>query len=189
MLKKLVTLTFLISINLFSINYELSKSTDDFNSALSYPMDNYNLRLDRGNSLLDQTHKITVSTSFNLFKKLEVAPSYRIESGFPYNVTTGYDNNRDSVFNDRPSGFSRNSERGEFLKQVDVRLQWRFPLRYLGFKTADQTRALRMNLNILNLLNTSNLRNYVGVETSPYFRQATYANPSRSIRFGLFLNF
>lgn len=175
-------------VNIFG-NYVLSDITDDFNNALSLPMDNYNLRLERGTSSLNQKHKINIGLTFDLFKKINISPSYRIESGQPYTIITGKDDNGDFIFNDRPSGISRNSERGEFLKQLDVRFRWKLPTQYLGFKITDQIRSLNLNVNVQNLLNTSNLRNYVGVQTSPYFRQPTSANMPRSIQFGLSFNF
>ena len=175
-------------VNIFG-NYVLSDITDDFNNALSLPMNNYNLRLERGTSSLNQKHRINIGLTFDLFKKINVSPSYRIESGQPYTITTGEDDNGDLVFNDRPTGISRNSERGEFLKQLDVRFRWKLPMQYLGFKSTDQRRSLNLNINVQNLLNTSNLRNYVGVQTSPYFRQPTSANTPRSIQFGLSFNF
>lgn len=171
-------------VNIFG-NYELAGNIDDFNNALSLPMDNYNLRLERGTSGLNQKHKVNIGLTFDLFKKINVSPSYRIESGQPYTIITGKDDNGDLVFNDRPSGISRNSERGEFLKQLDVRFRWKLPMQYLGFKGVEQRRSLNLNMNIQNLLNTSNLRNYVGVQTSPYFRQPTSANMPRSLQFGL----
>ncbi|MGI8467598.1 MAG: PEGA domain-containing protein, partial [Pyrinomonadaceae bacterium] len=54
-------------INMYA-NYQLAKNTADFFSPLSLPMDNYNLRLDRGLSNLDQTHKLNVSFNFDILK-------------------------------------------------------------------------------------------------------------------------
>lgn len=170
-------------VNLFA-NYELSKLTDDFSSPLSLPMDNYNLRLERGLSNLDQRHKFNFTFNFNLFKKINISPSFKLESGFPYTITTGMDNNGDTVFNDRPQAIARNSERGEFLKQVDIRARWKMPIRYIGLKE-NKRKSLSLNVNVRNLLNTANLTNYVGIQTSPFFNKATTAHPPRSIDLGL----
>ncbi|MGI8469166.1 MAG: hypothetical protein ACR2N3_12015, partial [Pyrinomonadaceae bacterium] len=159
----------------------------DFFSPLSLPMDNYNLRLDRGLSNLDQTHKLNVSFNFDILKNINISPSFRLESGFPYTITTGKDDNGDTVFNDRPIGIGINSERGEWLKQADVRIRWKFPVKYFGI--TDKRRSLSLNANVRNLFNTANLINYVGVQTSPYFRQATSARNSRSIELGLSFGF
>jgi hypothetical protein len=174
-------------INMFG-NYQFGKDTADFSSPLSLPMDNYNLRLERGVSSLDQTHKLNLSFNFDLFKKINVSPSLRLESGFPYTITTGKDDNGDTVFNDRPNGIGRNTERGEWLQQVDLRFRWKFPMKYFGLKET-QRRSLSFNTNLRNLLNTANLTNYVGIQTSPFFRKPTSARNPRSIEFGLSFGF
>ena len=48
----------------------------------------------------------------------------RYESGTPYNITTGFDDNGDDVINDRPDGVGRNSARGDGPLNVDLRLSW-----------------------------------------------------------------
>lgn len=166
-------------------NYQLAKLTSDFSDALSLPMDNYNLRLDRSPSDLDQRHKLDLSFNFDIWKKIKATPAFRLESGLPYTITTGRDNNGDTVFNDRPFGIGRNTGRGEWLKQIDLRLQTKLPIRYLGFKGKSEKRSVNLNANIRNLFNTDNLTNYVGVQTSPFFGRATLARPARSIDFGL----
>ena len=171
------------------INYQLSKKNSDFSSALSLPFDNYNLGLERGISNLDQPHKINISFNFNVLKTITVSPSIRIESGYPYTVTTGRDDNGDTVFNDRPFGLARNSERGEWLKQADLRMSWKMPLNYLGIVKESNIKSLGLNINVRNLFNTSNLTNYVGVQTSPFFKRPSSAQNPRSIQFGLSLRF
>jgi hypothetical protein len=46
----------------------------------------------------------------------------------PYNITTGLDNNGDTVFNDRPLGVDRNSARGASQWNVNLRLNRSFNL-------------------------------------------------------------
>lgn len=166
-------------------NYQLAKLTADFSDALSLPIDSRNLRLERGVSNLDQRHKLNLSFNFDVFKKIKVSPSFRLESGFPYTITTGRDDNGDTVFNDRPLGVGKNTARGEWLKQVDVRFQWKLPMKYVGFAGKNDKRSINLNANLRNLFNTANLTNYVGVQTSPFFGRATLARPARSIDLGL----
>lgn len=166
-------------------NYQLAKRTSDFSDALSLPTDSYNLRLDRGAADLDQRHKLNLSFNFDGWKNINVSPALRVESGFPFTITTGRDDNADTVFNDRPSGIGRNTERGEWLKQVDLRLRWKLSMKRLGLWKKDGKRSINFNANIRNLFNTTNLTNYVGVQTSPFFRRAASANPARSVDLGL----
>ena len=51
-----------------------------------------------------------------------------MESAPPYNITTGFDNNGNTIFNDRPAGVGRNSARGDGLADLGLRLSYR-----LGF--------------------------------------------------------
>ncbi|MGI9056621.1 MAG: hypothetical protein ACR2F2_12565, partial [Pyrinomonadaceae bacterium] len=133
--------------------------------------------------------KLNISFNFNVLKTITVSPSIRIESGYPYTITTGRDDNGDTVFNDRPFGLARNTERGEWLKQADLRISWKMPLKYLRIVEESNKKSLGLNINVRNLFNTSNLTNYVGVQTSPFFKRPSSAQTSRSIQFGLSYRF
>lgn len=179
---------YLKGVNVYA-NYQLSKKLSDFSSELSLPADNQNLRSERGISSLHQPHKINISFNFSVLKTIAVSPSIRIESGFPYTVTTGRDDNGDTVFNDRPFGFARNTERGEWLKQADLRISWSMPLRHIRIVGKESKKNLGLSINVRNLFNTSNLTNYVGVQTSPFFKQPSIAQTPRSIQAGLSYRF
>lgn len=170
-------------------NYQLAKQTADFADFFTLPVDNYNLRLDRGLSNLDQRHKLNLSLNFDVWKNIKVSPPFKLESGFPYTITTGRDDNGDTVFNDRPFGTGRNTERGAWLKQVDVRAQWKLPMKYFGGGEKSAKRSINLTANVRNLFNTTNLANYVGVQTSPFFGQATIARTARSLDLGASFNF
>ncbi|MGE5362032.1 MAG: hypothetical protein ACM3NQ_23700 [Bacteroidales bacterium] len=49
-----------------------------------------------------------------------------LTSAPPYNVTIGFDDNGDTIFNDRPAGVGRNSARGAVAFDVMARLGWGF---------------------------------------------------------------
>src|SRR5262249_44711366 len=151
-------------------------------------------------------------------------------SGNPYTVTTGRDDNGDQSTNDRPAGYNRNSERGPGRFNVDMSFSKQFSL-----KKVEQPRSagapagpaggpavkqfadpqiiiagpgggpimmppppgapgapgsspgLKMNFNmqVANLLNNAQLRQYNGIITSPFFRQSNTAFDGRRIRLGL----
>ena len=52
----------------------------------------------------------------------------QLASARPYNITTGIDDNGDTVFSDRPAGVSRNSARGALQFTTDLRLTKSFNL-------------------------------------------------------------
>ena len=133
-------------------------------------------------------------------------------SALPYNISTGLDNNRDTVFNDRPVGAGRNSARGKGRLEIGTRLSWGKdfgPEQKQG--GAVQMRMVRMGVGeasapslpggsnkqfhlefyaqVFNLLNHTNLQNFSGVQTSPFFGQATSAQGPRRMEVGVRLNF
>lgn len=129
----------------------------------------------------------------------------------PYTITTGFDENGDTVFNDRPSGIGRNSERGVWQKQVDMSLGWTIGLvkrkdgksgtpRMVVLTSAEASSgdigidtkhkySLKLYTTAFNIFNQTNYTNYVGVETSPFFRQPIAADNPRRIEFGLRFSF
>jgi hypothetical protein len=56
--------------------------------------------------------------------RLSVGGSWR--AGTPYNITTGRDDNGDTVFNDRPGGVGRNTAKGESTWDVNTRIAYAF---------------------------------------------------------------
>ncbi|MGI9036163.1 MAG: hypothetical protein ACR2GD_09010 [Pyrinomonadaceae bacterium] len=188
----------------FNTRYRLAKATSDFDGIFDLPVDNYNLNLERGFSSLDRRHYFTGNLNFTLLKKLQVTPIFRLQSPLPYTITTGRDDNGDTVFNDRPAGVKRNTKRGAWFKQVDLRLSWRIPIAKRGGSTKDdksqtktnnpQTAAaldflknysIGVDVTIENVFNQTNLQNFVGNQLSPFYRRATFAAPARQIQIGL----
>src|SRR6185295_16270825 len=92
----------------WNINYLLMKNTNEADSPFSLPSDNFNLRADRGPAASDFHHLFSAFISKRLKKGFAASAIVQATSALPYNVTTGIDNNRDSVINDRPAGISRN---------------------------------------------------------------------------------
>jgi hypothetical protein len=133
----------------------------------------------------------------------------RLQSGVPYNVTTGYDDNADAIFNDRPVGVARNSRRGAYTTQTDLRIAWIVPSQTPrgaasfqrgpsgprpggqggpsgrpGAANQPPQRRFETYLVVSNLLNRVNRSSYVGVRTSELFGQPTSAQAARRIEMG-----
>jgi hypothetical protein len=151
--------------------------------------------------------------NFPLFRKLTLGTAFRVQSPLPYNITTGRDDNRDTVSNDRPAGVTRNTGRGGTIVDITARLAWR-----IGFggpapqPAGPQIRMVRggADSNVLgdmmigdnakryglefyaqafNLLNHTNALNFSGVIASPFFGRATSAAPPRRIEVGTRVTF
>ena len=107
-----------------AVNYRLAKAMNDGDSATSLPMNGGDLEAEWGPARGDVRHRIFGFVSTPLKFGLRTNLNMRYESGTPYNVTTGFDDNGDDVSNDRPDGIGRNSARGEGLLNIDLRLSW-----------------------------------------------------------------
>ncbi len=177
----------------FGISYTISKTVNDYEGVFELPSDNSNLTLDQGPSSLDQRHVVAGRLSFTLFDKLRILPMFRASSPTPYSITTGADDNRDTVFNDRPPGVKRNSARGSWFRQTDLTIGFDLPI----FKRKEfrkikeevpgviKNRSIGIDITIQNLFNDSNFSGFVGNQLSTFFRKPTASGPARSIRFGL----
>ncbi|MGI8555909.1 MAG: hypothetical protein ACR2LT_06090 [Pyrinomonadaceae bacterium] len=132
-------------------------------------------------------------------------------SPLPYTITTGFDNNGDTIFNDRPLGIGRNSVRGAWQRQVDMNLGWTLGLvkkkagksgspgmivitsdeASSGDFSVDTTHkyTLKFLVTARNVFNQTNFTNYVGVQTSPFFRQPIAADSPRRIELGMRFSF
>ena len=116
-------------------------------------------------------------------------------SGAPYNVTTGRDDNGDTVVNDRPSGVSRNSARGGATVTADCRITWRVFGQSVvpgGGETTGASvskQSLSIVLAVRNLFNRTNFVGYSGVVGSPLFGQPLGALPKRRVDIGLSYSF
>ncbi len=193
--------------------YFYVKTTNEADSPFSLPSDNFNLRADRGPAASDFHHLFSAFISKRLKKGFAASAIVQATSALPYNVTTGIDNNRDSVINDRPAGIGRNSARGASRWEIGSRLSWgkdfgpeQQPtggpqVRMIRVGGGDgaappsigmgSTKAYRLEFyaQAFNLLNHTNLGVFNGVLTSPYFGQATSAQAPRRMEVGLRLNF
>ncbi|HEV8167787.1 MAG TPA: TonB-dependent receptor, partial [Pyrinomonadaceae bacterium] len=108
----------------WNINYLLMKNTNEADSPFSLPSDNFDLHADRGPSANDLRHLISGFISKRLPRGFAISTIFQATSALPYNITTGFDNNGDTVINDRPFGIGRNSARGASRWEIGSRLSW-----------------------------------------------------------------
>lgn len=196
----------------FAADYTLAKNVSDTNGIFGLPSDNYNLRLDRSVSNLDQRHRLYASLYWKIRKDLRFSTIFSAASPLPYTITTGRDDNGDAVFNDRPAETERNSERGAWQRQVDMSLGWTIGLfkRKDGGKsnkpgmivvTSDEAASgdigidakhkysLKFSVTARNVFNQTDFTNFVGVQTSPFFGKPVAADSPRRIDFGMRFSF
>ena len=132
-------------------------------------------------------------------------------------ITSGRDDNGDTVFNDRPAGISRNSAVSKGMWDVGARVSYGFGfgqrpatgpmpggqtmvirgvggasdlLGMLGGGGAEDKRVrFELYVSAQNLLNHVNPIGFSGVMTSPFFGQPTAAMPGRRIDVGMRIGF
>lgn len=197
----------------WNVNYLFMRSTNEADSALSLPSNNFNLRADRGPSANDFHHLISAFVSKRLKKGFAASAIVQATSALPYNITTGFDDNKDTVINDRPTGIGRNSARGVSRWEIGSRFSWAKDFGPEQQPTGGpQVRMVRIGggdgaappsigmggtkkyhlefyAQAFNLLNHTNLGVFNGVLTSPYFGNATSAQPPRRLEIGTRINF
>jgi hypothetical protein len=170
----------------YNASYTLSSGYADFQNDSALPMDNYNLALDwgRNGNLQKHRYNLNVNTQapFGSFFTVGLFGN----SGSPYNITTGKDNNGDQTTNDRPEGVARNSADGPSFFNVNMNVSKTFRLagdsRGPGGGGGQQ---LSFYANLENALNMTNLRNPSGVITSKFFGIPTSASGARDVEIGL----
>src|SRR5262249_3009975 len=156
---------------------------------------------ERGPSLQDARHRFNILTNFKLTKSLSFSSIFNASSAKPYNITTGFDDNHDTVSNDRPAGVGRNSAQGPGQWDMSSRLSRGLSfgntagpqgaggprvriirgdtdsggmLNAIGSMPGASDKRFRTEffLQATNLLNHANLTGFTGVQTSPVFGQA-----------------
>jgi Carboxypeptidase regulatory-like domain len=84
-------------------NYKWGKKESDTDGPYTTPANSYDLALDYGYAADDIRHQFVAGATVEFPIKLYITPSLSIASGRPFNITTGADNNADTLFSDRPA--------------------------------------------------------------------------------------
>jgi hypothetical protein len=89
----------------FSIfaNYTYGRANSNADGAGSFPADNYDLSSEYGRSSLDVRHRFFLGGSISAPWGIRLNPLIFASTGSPFNITTGLDNNGDTLFTDRPA--------------------------------------------------------------------------------------
>ena len=104
------------------VMYQLASVRNYADSPTMLPADSTNPDADWGPAAQDVRHRLFFNFNTPLGRGVRMGLNAQGSSALPYNITTGYDTNGDSVFNDREPGVSRNSGRGAMQWTVNMRL-------------------------------------------------------------------
>ena len=83
--------------------YSYGHANGDTDGAGSFPANTYDLSTEYGRSSFDIHHRFLMGGNLRGKWGVSLNPFLMYSTGGPFNITTGRDNNGDSVFNDRPS--------------------------------------------------------------------------------------
>ncbi len=115
----------------FQVSYTLSKavslSDDIFEPGV--PQDSNNFPADKGPTLRDARHRFVWSGIIRLPLGFQTSNIVALQSGRPFNITTGTDDNGDGHLKDRPLGVGRNAGRAKATYTWDTRLSRPFKIR------------------------------------------------------------
>ncbi len=175
-----------------------------------FPQSSYSNQGEIARPSWEATHQLIGFSNYVLPRAVNLSFQFNAASGLPYNITTGFDNNGDGVFNDRPvystpssttvyatrfgllspigSGASigRNAGTLPWNVHLDTNLSRSFALPH---KPGAESRSLALNVRSTNLLNHTNVLAVGGVLGSPQFAQAYQADNGRRVEAGLRWNF
>ncbi|HWQ31540.1 MAG TPA: TonB-dependent receptor [Blastocatellia bacterium] len=166
------------------MQYTLAKTEDNTNGLFGLPANNYDLRPEWGRSDFDQRHRFTLAGTLELPAGFRLGSFVTLASGIPYDLTTGLDDNGDTVANDRPAGVTRNTGNGPGLARVDLRVTRAFRApRLLDRKRDSSSRNLEFSVDFFNLFNRVNFENHTGAQSSPFFGRAVAAHQARTMQF------
>jgi hypothetical protein len=159
----------------------------------------------------DVRHRLLFGISSSALRNLSAFINVGVSSATPYTIRTGRDDNGDLVFNDRPAGVGRNTERTAMQWSVNANVIYTITfgkpasgggpplvgIMIAGPGAAPQVMTVppppaRYRLGFVvsaqNLTNHSNYGGYSGTLTSPFFgRATTVVNPRKmdiGVQFG-----
>ncbi len=107
-------------------NYTWLNQRNDADGPLSLPADSYNLAGEWGPVATVPHHVFSGMINTTFRRNFRIGFTAAARSGVPYNVTTGRDDNGDTVFNDRPAGVPRNSAWTPAMWDVGGRASYAF---------------------------------------------------------------
>ena len=199
-------------------NYQLGRANNFVDNPFSLPADNYDLAAEWGPSLQDIRHRMFAMVNFGVPWAMRLGIFTQAQSGSPYNIITGTDNNRDTVVNDRPEGVKRNAGRGAESWNLNARLSKSFgfgpqrestgapQVRRVGgggrgpaggggapmmmmMENSNNRYRIEFYVQAFNILNRVNYQSYVGNLRSENFGLPLSAGPARRIEVGMNFGF
>ena len=190
-------------------NYTWANLENNSDGAFAIPATG-SLAQEWGTASQEIPHRFNVTFNSQFVRNFLMQWNVNMNAGSPYTIRTGFDGNGDLVYNDRPEGVDRNTQRAPTQWTINPaaaytflfgRQQTRLPPGISvtaggagapTVQTFDQNAArfrLQFVVQIQNLTNRPNYVGYSGVITSPFFGQATAVTGTRKVDISAQLSF
>jgi hypothetical protein len=182
----------------FYTNYTLGWMRNNTDGDFGLPP--VSLDLDWGFAPQDVRHRVNTGFNHQIVRNLTSGMNLNMSTGTPYTLRTGFDDNGDLIFNDRPAGVARNTARAATQWSVNANASYAinfgrrntppppgFLIQVVGNQaptvqqiTPDWRYRMQFFVNIQNLTNRANYIGYSGMFTSPFYgRPTSVANPRK----------
>ena len=192
-------------ITLFA-NYTVATLESNTDGAFAIPPSGI-LDTECGPAVGDVRHRLNVTLNNQIVRNPLLSVNVTASSGTPYSIRTGRDENGDLVFNDRPAGVGRNTERA--AAQLSVNTFFAYMLAFGrppagppgvtviqggGVATVQNFEQppkyiVQLFVQASNLTNHPNYQGYSGTMTSPFFGKPTTVTATRKVDVGINVSF
>jgi hypothetical protein len=194
----------------FGINYNWGRVRNNTDGAFSVPTTG-RIADDWGPAGNDVRNRLNAFFGTQALRNFNANLNFSMSTGTPYTIRSGVDLNGDLIFNDRPLGVGRNTERGTGRVDLSGFFVYTFmfgrqriqlpPGIMINGSPAGDFRVTQMQadplprfrlgivVNAQNLTNHTNYTGYQGSVMSPFFHQPTNVTGMRKIDVGLNFSF
>jgi hypothetical protein len=188
-------------------NYTYTNAKNNSDGPFATPATG-SLAAEWGNAAFQVPHRFNVTFNNQVVRNLLAQVNFNTSSGNPYTIRTGFDENGDLIYNDRPDGVGRNTERGAQQWTLNAAAgytilfgrQATLPpgIAVVGggggpqvqtVNQSGQRYRLQFVIQVQNVTNHANYTGYSGVVTSPFFGQPTAVLGTRKVDLSVNLSF
>jgi len=162
--------------------YTLGSAYNNSSGIRSFPGNNYDLSGEWSRADSDQRHRFNVLGTMKAGGLFNLGVALQAESGRPYSMTTGRDDNHDGLALDRPDGVRRNSLEGPGYLGLDLRWSKDF---VLDAAKKEKSPKITAAIDAFNVTNRVNYSGYIGNLTSPFFGRAIASRPARRLQLSM----
>ena len=165
------------------VQYNFGRTDNNTSGIAYFPANSNDWTGEWGRADFNRRHQANLLGTFSLSRWFNLGVALQIQSGAPYTQTTGRDDNRDGLANDRLAGVGRNTLQGPGYLGLDLR--WGRDFAFTRRK--DKGPVATAAFDVFNVLNRTNYAGFTGNLSSSFYGQPVASLPARrgqvSLRF------